>query len=207
MVVYKVGVMNASLQSTRPGTGSIKMILGCMFSGKTMRLIACVERYHRTGRRNCVIIKHVIDTRYDHITTRGGIVCNNGVEYSAIPVISSGTLGSVDVSQYDVIGVTESQFYDDLLIVDEWANAGKIVVCDGLDGGIDRTNFGHVHELIPKCEKVKKLNAVCMLCGADAAFTRRITSVHAGSVNTVIDPGGSDKYQPVCRKCYVHAPQ
>ncbi len=199
--------MSAALavSDIRPHAGSIRLILGCMFSGKTIQLVACVERYHRTGRQRCVIIKHVIDTRYDHLTTRGGIVCNNGIEYAAIPVISSSTLSSVDVSQYDVIGVTESQFYDDLMVVDAWANAGKIVICDGLDGDINRSNFGRVHELIPRCEKVKKLNAVCLLCGADAAFTQRIGGTGYAPHSSKVDPGGSDKYQPVCRACYFRA--
>ncbi len=197
--------------------GSVKLILGCMFSNKTLTLITCVERYYYAKKR-CIIIKHSIDTRYDHLSKHGGLICNNGVEYSTIPIVTSTVLGAVDISSYDVIGVTEAQFYTDLLIVDDWATAGKIVICDGLDGDINRCNFGNIHMLIPKCEEVVKLNAVCISCGANAAFTRRIAARSTNiehqtehinapegslSATNIVDPGGSDKYQPVCRGCYM----
>lgn len=42
-----------------------------------------------------------------------------------------------------------------------------------------------------------KLNAVCMQCYKEAAYTKRI-----GAEKEVEVIGGADKYQAVCRKCY-----
>jgi thymidine kinase len=177
------------------------LIIGPMFANKTMTLMAAVERCHYAKQR-CVIVKHTIDTRYDHLSKAGGIICNNHIEYTTIPSITSTRLSDIDVSDYDVIGVTESQFFEDLLVVDQWANSGKIVICDGLDGDYHRDNFGQIHLLMPKCEQVTKLNAVCVRCYADACFTKKIDENIAGGGLGVIDIGASNKYYPVCRQCY-----
>ncbi len=185
------------LTKETPQLGSVELIIGCMFSNKTMTMISRLERYYYAKRR-CIIIKHAIDTRYDALIRNGGIMCNNGIEYTTIPVITVDRLSIVDISQYDAIGITEAQFFADLLIVDQWATHGKKVICDGLDADSNRENFGLIHTLIPKCEKVDKLNAVCMLCGDNAAFTMRTGASGAD----IVDIGGADKYQPVCRRCF-----
>lgn len=116
---------------------------------------------------------------------------------------------------------------------EQMANAGKTVIVAALDGtflrqvsrGSNKTwivfllmhqAFGSVLDLVPICESVVKLNAVCMSCFAgiqvleaaradyaveNAAFSKRI------SAETAIEViGGSDKYLAVCRKCY-HGPE
>lgn len=174
--------------------GSIKLIIGCMFAGKTTALINSIEKYHHAGRK-CLIIKHNLDTRYDHLSN-GGIVCNNGTEHNVVEIIIAESLQSVNVSQYDIIGVMESQFYDDLLVVDQWASDGKVIICDGLDADCNRNNFGKIHLLIPKCEEIVKLGAICRICGADAYFTKRTVASE-----NIVEIGGKDKYIPVCRTC------
>ena len=52
--------------------------------------------------------------------------------------------------------------------------------------------------LIPLAESVTKLNAVCMLCYKDAAFTKRL-----GSETQVEVIGGAEKYISVCRQCFI----
>lgn len=46
-----------------PGSGSIELILGPMFSGKTTELLRRMRR-HRLADRRVVVIKYVKDTRY-----------------------------------------------------------------------------------------------------------------------------------------------
>ncbi len=46
-------------------------------------------------------------------------------------------------------------------------------------------------------ESVCKLNAICITCGLDAPFTKRIVET-----KETILIGGADMYQPVCRKCF-----
>ena len=66
---------------------------------------------------------------------------------------------------YDVIGIDEGQFFTDIVDFSEKAaNAGKVVVVSSLQGTFLRGAFPSVLALIPKCEKIKKLTAICKLC-------------------------------------------
>jgi thymidine kinase len=107
------------------------------------------------------------------------------------------------VQAYDVVGIDEGQFFPDLLhFVELWANLGKIVIVAALDGTFQRKPFGNVLSLVPLAESVTKLNSVCMMCYADAPFTRRLTS--ETEVEVI---GGADKYIAVCRACFHTTPQ
>ena len=79
------------------------------------------------------------------------------------------------------------------------ANKGKFVVIAALDGDFRRQPFGDILSLIPLAETVTKLNAVCMNCFGDAAFSKRITLSDGEKVEVI---GGADKYMAVCRTCY-----
>ena len=56
----------------------------------------------------------------------------------------------------------------------------KIIIIAALDGTFDRKPFGNIPELIPLCDEVVKLNAICKDCGDEAPFSFRIT--HANQV-------------------------
>ncbi|EEC04914.1 thymidine kinase, putative [Ixodes scapularis] len=65
--------------------------------------------------------------------------------------------------------------------------------------GIDEGQFGFptIMELVPLSESVIKLTAVCMICYAEASYTKRL-----GMEKEVEIIGGADKYMAVCRSCY-----
>lgn len=77
------------------------------------------------------------------------------------------------------------------------SNEGKIVIISALDGTFLRTGFENVINLIPKAEKVKKLAAICKLCGQNASFTFRTCLVDA--IQLI---GGDEAYIPLCRDCF-----
>merc|ERR1712200_275736 len=79
----------------------------------------------------------------------------------------------------------------------EKANIGKVVLIAALDGTYQRKPFYNIMELIPLAESVSKLNAVCMNCFREAAFTKRTTD--EDSLEVI---GGADKYMAACRTCY-----
>lgn len=54
------------------------------------------------------------------------------------------------------------------------ANKEKIVIVAALDGTFQRNSFNNIVNLIPKAEKVIKLNAICVYCAREAAFTKRL---------------------------------
>lgn len=79
------------------------------------------------------------------------------------------------LEDYDVVGVDEGQFFEDIVeFCEAAANMGKMVVVAALDGTFERKAFGNIIKLIPLAEKVTKLCAVCVYCTEEAAFTRRI---------------------------------
>lgn len=67
-----------------------------------------------------------------------------------------------------------------------------------LSGTSFRKPFNDVLDLIPKCEKIKQLNAICKVCQSIASFTLRTT------VDDRVELiGGGDYYMPVCRECFI----
>lgn len=99
---------------------------------------------------------------------------------------------------FDVIGIDEGQFFSDLVSFAETAaNSQKIVIISALQGTFVRGKWQNITELIPLCEKVKKLSAICKLCKVNASFTFRTAS---GNCQRTI--GGADMYMPLCRDCH-----
>jgi thymidine kinase len=72
----------------------------------------------------------------------------------------------------------------------------KSVYVGGLDGDYKMNKFGQILDLIPLCDKIEKLHAICSMCKKPAPFTKRLTNE---TEQTVI---GSDNYIPVCRACH-----
>ena len=106
---------------------------------------------------------------------------------------------------YDVIGIDEGQFFDDLInFCDKMANLGKLIIVAGLDGDYLREPFHNVLGLISKAKKVDKMLAVCMMCGDDAQFTmkkiKKIKSVTNDIAKRI--EIGDDIYVSACRKCF-----
>ena len=95
--------------------------------------------------------------------------------------------------------INEGQFFEDLYeVVDILVNKyNKIVYVGGLDGDYKMKKFGNILDLIPICDSVEKLTAICSSCKSTAAFTKRITEE-----DEQLLIGSSDKYIPVCRKCH-----
>lgn len=172
--------------------GSIRVILGPMFSGKTTELIRRIRRYH-VARMSVVVVKYAPDTRY----SQTDVVSHDQTRWAAVP-----TRRLMDhlaeLLPYDVIGIDEAQFFDDLVeFCEEMAARGKHVVVAGLDATYQRKPFGQLLALIPLAENVKKLKAVCSFCGSPAAYSLRTASDEGVEVI-----GGLDKYVAACRPCF-----
>ena len=77
------------------------------------------------------------------------------------------------------------------------ANKGKVVIISALDANFLRGGFCKILELIPKAEKVKKLQAICKNCSANASFSFRTTN--SSELECI---GGAESYKPLCRECF-----
>ena len=64
----------------------------------------------------CIYINHLNDTRsVEGFSTHNPLYKEKLSSESGVTFVSTKDLSSVDVSRYDVIGVDESQFFDNLL--------------------------------------------------------------------------------------------
>lgn len=173
---------------------SLHLILGPMFSGKTTRLI---QEYRRRTyiKESVAVVNYANDTRYDatHLATHDKVM---------IPCIQTWTLRAImdSLENSQSIFINEGQFFPDLYetVVDLVENMGKNVFIFGLDGDFTRSLFGDIYRLIPLCDTVEKLAALCSQCrdGTQAIFSHRVTEERE-QISI-----GSDNYVPLCRECY-----
>jgi len=182
-------------------SGYLEVILGPMFSGKTSHIIKTYRQYLFCN-AEILVINHKDDTRYDEYKL-------SNHDNTKIDCIQCSNLGDIMTShdhilrsKFHVVLINEGQFFPDLYntvytLVNNMHH--HVYVC-GLDGDYLLNKFGQMLDLIPLCDKVIKLNSLCVRCrnGTKAIFTHRITD---DTEQMVI---GTDNYEPLCRKCYLH---
>lgn len=174
--------------------GRIELIIGPMFAGKTTELMRRVKREIH-ARRSCFVIKYAKDTRYDvqNVSSHDQLTLRAQASVSSLEEVQDSW------KEFDVVAVDEGQFFQDLVpFCNAVANSGRVVMVSALDGDYLRKPFGHICDLIPHCESVEKLTAVCMMChNQPASFTRR--TVDSAQVELI---GGAEMYIAACRECY-----
>ena len=194
---------NETEEETQKGVGSVHLILGPMFAGKTTRLLERVKQLEESVSANVLLLKSDKDTRY----AKDKVVTHDGRGRECFPVKSLElevvvkTVGERKWNECDVVAVDEAQFLTNLyefcrVAADEH---DKIVLVAGLNGDFKRETFGEVQETLPLCDSVTKLTAKCK-CGRPALFSKRIVNVGDGQELV----GGADKYLPACRRCFLN---
>lgn len=186
--------------------GKIKLFIGPMFASKTSSMISEVERYLIT-KKKCMIIKHAQDTRYDHYSKGVPIVTHSGKIFDKCPIVTVGLLKTANekfaesLHHSDVIAISEGQFYDDVSeYANKWANEGKIVIVEALNGDFRQKPFDNVVNLMSVSDTVVHLKAICMVCYEnDASFTIR---TNKNEERIVI--GNENIYMAVCRQCKIN---
>jgi thymidine kinase len=183
------------LESTGPHKrkGSIEVICGSMFSGKTEELIRRLKR-SQFAKQKVEIFKPLIDTRYhqEQVVSHN----SNAIHSTPVPSASQILLYANDV---DVVGVDEAQFFDaEIVTVCQTLAANGIrVIVAGLDQDYLGKPFGSMPALMALAEYVTKVHAICMRCGALANHSHRISSE-----NNLVLLGEKDAYEPLCRDCF-----
>lgn len=174
-------------------TGSIEVICGSMFSGKTEELIRRVKRVQIARQKIC-IFKPTIDVRY----SREDVVSHNQTTVPAFPVENSRLIVH-NSEEYDVIAIDEAQFFDAGIVnvCNDLANAGKRVIVAGLDMDYLGHPFGPMPALLAIADEVYKTRAICMQCGHLANYSYRIAE---GDQQVML--GEKMEYMPLCRSCY-----
>src|SRR3954470_18538756 len=91
--------------------GSIEVICGSMFSGKTEELLRRVKRA-QIGRQKVQVFKPLIDNRYsaDHVQS------HNANRVASRPVEKARDILEIIDDNTRVVGIDEAQFFDEAIV-------------------------------------------------------------------------------------------
>ncbi|MDG1934020.1 MAG: thymidine kinase [Flavobacteriales bacterium] len=173
--------------------GSIEIICGSMFSGKTEELLRRLKRAE-FAKQKIAVFKPLIDTRYD----ARKIVSHDSKSIKSKPVkLAIEILDQIDNAE--VIAIDEAQFFDEELIriSNLLANQGKRVIIAGLDMDFLGKPFGIMPDLLAIAEHITKVHAICIECGTAANHSYRLTKNQQ-----LIELGDKLEYKALCRNCF-----
>ena len=185
----------------RHEAGSIEVICGSMFSGKSEELIRRVRRAI-IARQKVAVFKPHIDDRYgiQHITS------HDGQTVAAIAVASVTEIFERANGSSTVVAIDEAQFFDSAIVpvVQRLVDEHNIrVIIAGLDTDFRGEPFGSMPELLCIAEKVNKLHAICVVCGGAASRTQRLVDgAPAAYDDPIIMVGAQESYEARCRFCH-----
>jgi thymidine kinase len=173
--------------------GSIELITGSMFSGKTEELIRRLRRAQFAGLK-VEIFKPSLDKRFSE--TR--VVSHDEKSINSTPVDNASSILLL-AGNVDVVGIDEAQFFDESIVdvCNKLADNGIRILVAGLDMDFMGKPFGPMPALLAIAEYVTKVHAICMRCGNLAQYSHRKS--HEAQVVLL---GEKDIYEPLCRSCY-----
>jgi thymidine kinase len=173
--------------------GSVEVITGSMFSGKTEELIRRLRRAQFAGLK-VEIFKPSLDKRYSE--TR--VVSHDDKSIISTPVDNASAI-LLFAGDVNVVGIDEAQFFDNTIIevCNTLADNGVRVVVAGLDMDFMGKPFGPMPALLSIAEYVTKVHAICMRCGNLAQYSFR-----KSEDEQVVLLGEKNLYEPLCRECY-----
>jgi thymidine kinase len=182
-------------------TGSLEVVCGPMFSGKSEELIRRLRRA-KIARQEIMTFKPVIDTRYqtEYVVSHDGNMLNAQAIDCVEKIFDLATSHHIQV-----IGIDEVQFFphDIIAVICRLVDAGKRVIVAGLDLDFRGKPFGCIPTLLAIADSITKLQAICTECGNDAHFTQRLVNGHpARFEDPTILIGAQEAYQARCRGCY-----
>jgi thymidine kinase len=173
--------------------GSIEVVCGSMFSGKTEELIRRLNRA-KIARLKVEIFSPKADIRF----AENALVSHNANSIPSTPVENASSILLLG-SDVHVIGIDEAQFFDDELpdVCNTLANKGVRVIVAGLDMDFKGRPFGPLPAIMAMAESVTKLHAVCVRCGNPALYSYRLVPSDSKFLL-----GEKESYEPRCRVCY-----
>lgn len=178
--------------------GTLELIYGCMFSGKTSKLI---DRYNELkDKYKCLAVNYIFDKRY---TNEDKIVSHNNDFIDCICIQDleelTSDLDNLDkLNDAEYIFINEAQFFKELK---SWVLYVKntlkknIILC-GLDLDFKREKFGELMDLTIVATKTFRMLGSCDKCGNASLYTHRLVDNEA---QVLI---GASEYIPVCDDCW-----
>jgi thymidine kinase len=178
--------------------GSIEVVCGSMFSGKTDELIRRLVRA-TIAKQRVQVFKPAIDIRYavEKVTSHAGS------NFDAIPVEKAAEIREKLEPDTTVVGIDEAQFFDPEVVeaARELASNGIRVIVAGLDMDFKGEPFGPMPVLMSLAEDVAKLHAICMVCGDEASRTQRLVNGEPARYDDpIVIVCASEMYEARCRE-------
>ncbi len=172
--------------------GSIEVICGSMFSGKTEELIRRLKRA-KIANQKIQIFKPSLDSRNNEY-----IESHDKNRIKSLTVKTSYDVYDIG-KDYDVIGIDEVQFFDDEIVsvCNSLANNGVRVIAAGLDMDYLGNPFGPMPNLMAIAEYVTKVHAICSKTGNIANYSYR-----KNKEDSIILIGEKDEYEALSREIF-----
>ncbi|WP_127943102.1 MULTISPECIES: thymidine kinase [unclassified Mycoplasma] len=173
--------------------GLIEVITGPMFSGKSEELIKRIKIL-QYAKIKTLVVKPKIEKRWN----KDAIFSRAGTSIETISVDNARQIMEKWTPAFRAVAIDEAQFFDAEIVkvVVKLADQGVRVVISGLDKNYLAQPFGVMPTLLAISDKVDKLIAVCVICGAAATLTFRLKG---GKELIQI---GDKEYEARCRHCY-----
>ncbi len=186
--------MDSENQKMLISSGSIEVICGSMFSGKTEELLRRLNRA-KIAKLTVQVFKPKTDHRYHN----SKVVSHDASQIEALAVSSSINILSHINSETQVVGIDEAQFFDDSIteVSNQLANKGIRVIIAGLDMDFKGNPFGPMPKLLAIADQITKVRAICMSCGHLANYSFR-----KSLENQLVMLGKQSEYDPLCRACF-----
>lgn len=198
------------------GAGRLEVIAGPMFAGKSEELLRQVRRAE-VAHRGVLVVSHALDARrgIGRVSSHSGqgVPSRTVSDAADIPALLESGPGAGPGPAIELVAIDEAQFFGAGLVpvVSDLAGRGLVVVVAGLSVTFDGQPFSPLPELMALAESVRKLTAVCSVCGADAAFHVRVPGAppvpDAGGagpggalVPVAAHVGGAESYEARCRR-------
>lgn len=174
--------------------GSIEVICGSMFSGKTEELLRRLKRAE-FAKLKIISFKPKVDVRYGSKK----IVSHDKKSIESVSIESPSEMLRLGKG-FDVIAIDEAQFFDISLVevCSQLANNGIRIIIAGLDMDFLGNPFGPIPNLLAVAEHVTKVHAICVNCGDMANYSHR-----KSSEKNLVKIGEKKDYTPLCRCCFI----
>lgn len=180
--------------------GTLEIIMGPMFSGKTELLIEkynteLIKNSHDISMEKIIAFNYHKDTRYGN----EAIISHSGKKISSTNIETLSEIFEDDnFFKRTHIFINEAQFFSNLkeIIIELVERYNKNVIICGLDSDYKREKFGDMWDLIPYSDYIVKLKGKCNNCTNSSIFTYRISNEKEQELI------GTQNYIPLCRKCY-----
>lgn len=179
--------------------GSLEVICGPMFSGKTEELIRRLKRAV-IARRKVQCFKPRLDTRYEAEM----VVSHSAQKIQSTVIDRAQEIWEKLHPDVEVVGIDEVQFLGPgvVEICQKLADRGVRVIVAGLDQDYRGQPFDPMPHLLALAESITKELAICVVCGQPAGRSQRTI---AAEERVVV--GAAGQYEPRCRNCFSPEPR